>query len=60
MKYKLIAVDIYGTFLNDKHNVTEKNLFAIKKAADKGMKLVICSARIHTSLKILKKYIPEH
>lgn len=60
MKYKLIAIDIDGTFLNDKHNVTQRNLSAIKKAADKGIKLVICSARIPTSLKMLNKYIPEH
>lgn len=60
MKYKLIAIDIDGTFLNDKHNVTEGNLSAIKKAANKGIKLVICSARIPTSLKMLKKYIPGH
>lgn len=60
MRYKLLAIDMDGTFLNDEHNVTQGNAAAIKRAADKGIKIVICSGRIPTSLKTLMKYIPEH
>jgi hydroxymethylpyrimidine pyrophosphatase-like HAD family hydrolase len=60
MKYKLLAIDMDGTFLNGEHNVTQGNISAIKKAADKGMKVMICSGRIPSSLEMLQKYIPEH
>lgn len=60
MKYKLLAIDMDGTFLNEEHNVTEGNLAAIKKVADKGIKVAICSGRIPTSLEMFTKYIPEN
>ncbi len=59
MKYKILAMDMDGTFLNDEHNITEGNLAAIKKAADKGMKVVICSGRITSGLERLISYMPE-
>ena len=41
MEYKLIATDMDGTLLNDSHQVTEKNIEAIRKVQEKGVKFVL-------------------
>lgn len=43
--YKLIAIDIDGTLLNDKHEVTPEVREAIEEAKKKGVKIVLCSGR---------------
>ena len=45
MEYKLIATDMDGTLLNDSHQVTEKNIEAIRKVQEKGVKFVLASGR---------------
>lgn len=45
MEYKLIATDMDGTLLNDSHQVTEKNVEAIRKVQEKGIKFVLASGR---------------
>ncbi|NMA65984.1 MAG: HAD family phosphatase [Clostridiaceae bacterium] len=45
MTYKLIAVDIDGTLLNDKGQLTEGNKEAIRKAVDKGVVFTIATGR---------------
>lgn len=51
MKYKIIAVDMDGTLLNDNKHITDNNLDMIKKAVNKGVKFVISSGRIPSGLK---------
>lgn len=46
MKYKLICIDMDGTLLDDKKNVSEANIKAIKMARDKGIKVVIATGRV--------------
>ena len=51
IKYKLIALDMDGTLLNDDKEVSENNLKAINYAISKGVKVAICSGRIPSTLK---------
>lgn len=46
---KLLCMDMDGTLLNSKGKISEKNLDAIKKAHNKGVKVTICTGRIFTS-----------
>lgn len=43
--YKLIAIDMDGTLLNDNKQITEENVRVIKQAIQEGIKVVISSAR---------------
>ncbi|KRO00155.1 Cof-type HAD-IIB family hydrolase [Companilactobacillus kimchiensis] len=47
MDYKLIAIDIDGTLLNDKQKITKENIQAIRQALNKGIKVVLCSGRAY-------------
>lgn len=49
LKYKLICVDMDGTLLNSKKEITQRSLDAIKKAHELGVKLVIATGRIFVS-----------
>lgn len=49
MKYKMIAMDMDGTLLTTDKVVSERNKEVLKKAADIGIKLVVCTGRIFTS-----------
>lgn len=60
MKYKLLAIDMDGTFLNEERNVTEANLNAVRKAAEAGIKVVVCSGRIPSLLRPLLKDMPKN
>ena len=42
---KLIAIDLDDTLLNTKKDITNENKAAIKKALEKGIKIVIASGR---------------
>lgn len=57
MKYKLIAMDMDGTLLNSQKQVTEYTKDVLRKAADKGVKLVVCTGRIFTSAKSYARII---
>lgn len=57
LKYKLIAMDMDGTLLNSQKQVTEYTKEVLKKAADKGVKLVVCTGRIFTSAKSYARII---
>lgn len=41
--YKLIAIDMDGTLLNDHHEVTEEVRDALHAAKAEGVKIVLCS-----------------
>lgn len=54
--YKLIALDMDGTLLNKNGEVSEGNKIAIKKAIEKGIKVVLCSGR---NIDGLEKFLEE-
>lgn len=56
MKYKLIALDIDGTLLNSSRQLTSEVKKAIKRAKDKGIKVVLCTGR---PLKGVQEYLDE-
>ena len=49
MRYKLICMDMDGTLLNDKKQVSERAIRAINKAHNLGVKVVIATGRIFVS-----------
>ncbi|RSD25435.1 Cof-type HAD-IIB family hydrolase [Mesobacillus subterraneus] len=51
---KLIALDMDGTLLNEHHEVSEENREAIRKAEEKGVKVVLSTGR---SLKTARDYV---
>ena len=55
--YKLVAIDLDGTMLNQYGIITEKTKKAIKKVQDKGVEVMIASGRTITSVKRFSKEI---
>ena len=53
MKYKLLAIDVDGTLVNNKKEITKATIDAISKAQKAGIKVIIASGR---PLKGIKKY----
>ncbi len=51
MKYKLLAIDLDDTLLNDDLKISEKNIQAINKAREIGVKVVIATGRPLASAK---------
>jgi Cof subfamily protein (haloacid dehalogenase superfamily) len=51
LKYKILAVDMDGTLLNNQKQITDGNLKAIEKLKAVGVKFVICSGRVPVGLK---------
>lgn len=51
MKYKLVAVDLDGTLLNNQHSISEYTSSILKKLDSLGIKIVIATGRSYTSLK---------
>ena len=49
--YKLIVLDLDGTLLNSKKEITERTLKALKMVKDKGVKIVLASARAFHRIK---------
>lgn len=45
MKYKLIALDVDGTLLNDEYLLTEKTKYAVNRAHEAGAQIVLCTGR---------------
>lgn len=55
--YKLVAIDLDGTMLNQYGIITEKTKKAISKAQEKGAEVMIASGRAITSVKRFSKEI---
>ena len=55
--YKLVAIDLDGTMLNQYGIITEKTKKAISKAEEKGVEVMIASGRAITSVKRFSKEI---
>lgn len=49
MKYKMLCVDMDGTLLNNKKEITDRTKIALKKAEEAGVKVVIATGRLFTS-----------
>lgn len=56
MKYKIMAVDMDGTLLNDKDEITPRTEEAIKSLVDKGVVFTLCTGR---PLQGIKRYIDQ-
>lgn len=54
--YKLIALDMDGTTLRKDHSISEKTKYAIKKAKEKGVKVVLATGR---PIKGIERYLDE-
>ncbi|MGH4139691.1 Cof-type HAD-IIB family hydrolase [Clostridium sp.] len=54
--YKLLAIDMDGTLLNDNKKISEENIIAIKKATQLGVKVVIASGR---TIQGIEKYLEK-
>lgn len=57
--YKLIAIDLDGTLLNDKKTIPKENLNLVNKLIAKGYEIVIATGRRYWSAKGLTKDIRE-
>ncbi len=55
MKYKLMAVDIDGTLLNEKSELTENTKKTILKAVEKGLIFTIATGRPIQGIEVLNK-----
>jgi len=58
MEIKLISFDLDGTFLNDSKEIPDRNLQAIKKAADRGVHIVPATGRTYAGLPAILKELP--
>jgi Cof subfamily protein (haloacid dehalogenase superfamily) len=45
LKYRLIALDVDGTLLNDQHELTEQTIETIQEVHDQGCHIVLCTGR---------------
>lgn len=57
MKYKMIAMDMDGTLLNSNKEISNYTKRVLNEAANRGIKLVICTGRIFTSARIYANLI---
>lgn len=51
MQYKLLALDLDGTFLNDTESISHSNLASVQKASKEGVKIIITTGRSYNSAK---------
>ncbi|MGM0502276.1 MAG: Cof-type HAD-IIB family hydrolase [Bacillota bacterium] len=62
MDYKLVAIDVDGTLLDDDKNISTENKKVIEKLADQGVSFILASGRPYQSLtpytKKLEVYLP--
>lgn len=52
---KLIAIDLDGTLLNSKNEISTENLLAIKEAQQEGIEIVIATGRAHFDVQSIFK-----
>jgi len=56
--FKLIALDIDGTLMNNDYELTERTRKALKKAMDLGLKVTIATGRYYPSTRRIARSIP--
>ncbi len=49
--YKLIAIDLDGTLLDDRRNVSDETIAVLREADARGIRVVLCSGRAPTTIK---------
>lgn len=49
MNYKLLALDLDDTLLNDQYKISERNIKALKEAALQGIEITIATGRMYRS-----------
>ena len=57
MDIKLLAIDMDGTLLNSKNQITKNTQHILKKAKDKGVKIVLATGRVLKSALYYSKYL---
>lgn len=57
MKYKVVAIDMDGTLLNSKHEISQNNKNMLKVATEKGVQVIISTGRIFTSARYFAKLL---
>ena len=55
--YKLVAIDIDGTLLNSRGEITNKTVETIKKVSNREVKVVLTSGRVTNSVKAIAQMI---
>lgn len=56
-KYKLIALDMDFTLLNEEKMISKRNKEALSKAMEKGIKIVLATARVYVSARHFAKQL---
>ena len=51
MSYKLICIDMDGTLLNNKHEISERNKRGYKKSYRESVKVTVTTGRLFASAK---------
>ncbi len=49
MKYKMLALDLDNTLLNDEHKISQQNINSLQAAAEAGLIVVIATGRMYRS-----------
>jgi Cof subfamily protein (haloacid dehalogenase superfamily) len=57
LMYKLVAIDLDGTLLNNEKEISKRNIKAIREACSKGVKIVICSGRVFSGARVYAKQV---
>ncbi|AYD40940.1 HAD family phosphatase [Clostridium fermenticellae] len=60
MKYKMIAVDMDGTLLNDKKHISDYNMKMIDRATKLGVKFVVASGRVPAALRVYEESVSKN
>jgi len=60
MSYKLFVADMDGTLLNDDKKLSDKNIQAIKKLQDFGIKFAVATGRHDSMIKSYLKHLDLH
>ncbi|NLK34927.1 MAG: HAD family phosphatase [Gracilibacteraceae bacterium] len=57
LEYKMVVTDMDYTLLNKEKKVSDRNREALKRAADKGVHLVVATGRIYTSARLYARLL---
>jgi HAD superfamily hydrolase (TIGR01484 family) len=55
---KLIALDLDGTLLNSRKELTKENYEALEKAAAAGIEIVPCTGRVYSAMPEVVRNLP--
>ena len=55
--YRLVAIDMDGTLLNDEKTIPEKNIAALKKAAEAGVYIMVATGRPYRAAQWVLEHI---